>query len=335
MDSTIITEIKKHISVKTHQDKQEIHTYNDVPFNKEGFQLIGQDDKESTVCFIDGGNTEIIVSPHFLLSLIRVSSVTYFGKKKMRTSKKEYFCSISTKVSGGEIIFDVQLLNNNNAGLQFRREDALLMMGSKKPSIQMIPSIVRRCLELNHATLEMDDLGNESIIVIDGSLEVLYPNESSFMEKAIVKALQKKIAFSGLSKTTALLDSQGKSLPFSLLELAPNMPWFYDVSDKVNQVFSQFCAKLNQRSEYVFRIDIAKDDSQNYNDIFSALLNNSIDPIFFGYPYGLVEADRIARVTNDEKRYYQTKYLSQLSADPSFKKLLNTLNAHSILDSVL
>ena len=39
-------------------------------------------------------------------------------------------------------------------------------------------------------------------------------------------------------------------------------------------------------------------------DYILSLVDNSKDPVFYGYPYLLIEADKLARVTNKEKEYF-------------------------------
>ena len=63
------------------------------------------------------------------------------------------------------------------------------------------------------------------------------------------------------------------------------------------------------------------------------IASNCCDPIFVGYPYGLVEADRIARVSNQEKESLKTIFLVKLR-NKNIEKYLNAANAHEILDKI-
>jgi len=85
----------------------------------------------------------------------------------------------------------------------------------------------------------------------------------------------------------------------------------------------------------VFKFEIRKENSDKVNEILWLLKRNSIDPVFLGYPYGLVEADRFARVTNEELDYLKTRFMSK--AGKWYKELvpyLNALNSHEILDNI-
>ena len=73
---------------------------------------------------------------------------------------------------------------------------------------------------------------------------------------------------------------------------------------------SIFLSKFHQRSEYIFRFEIFNEQKEKTKQVISELSRNSIDPLFLGYPYGLVIADEMARVSNNEAEYYRTKILA-------------------------
>ena len=67
----------------------------------------------------------------------------------------------------------------------------------------------------------------------------------------------------------------------------------------------------------------------------TSLKNISNDPIFLGYPYGLIDVDQYVRVSDEEKNYLKIKFSAKLGKQ--FKKLSteeNSINAHQILDSI-
>ena len=63
------------------------------------------------------------------------------------------------------------------------------------------------------------------------------------------------------------------------------------------------------------------------------MAGNCTDPIFIGYPYGLVEADRVARVSNHEKESLKTMFMVKLR-NKNVEKYLSSVNAHDILDRI-
>ncbi len=64
-------------------------------------------------------------------------------------------------------------------------------------------------------------------------------------------------------------------------------------------------------------------------------MDNAKDPVFPGYPYGLLVADKFARVSNNEKEYIQTIIKSNAGKNwAKIKKYMNSFDAHSILDNI-
>jgi len=65
------------------------------------------------------------------------------------------------------------------------------------------------------------------------------------------------------------------------------------------------------------------------------LKENSRDPVFLGYPYGLIEADRFSRISNQEKERLRLQLKLAFGRDyKRIEEFENSLNAHDILDSI-
>ena len=62
---------------------------------------------------------------------------------------------------------------------------------------------------------------------------------------------------------------------------------------------------------------------------------NAKDPVFLGYPYGLIEADKFARCQENEKDYLKTRFIQKTTKDyKKIKQILNTNKAHDLLDNI-
>jgi NurA-like 5'-3' nuclease len=64
---------------------------------------------------------------------------------------------------------------------------------------------------------------------------------------------------------------------------------------------------------------------------------NSSDPVFPGYPYGLIDADQHARISEQERQMLNLRMTVLLEKDKNKKMInnsLNSMNAHSILDRI-
>ena len=96
-----------------------------------------------------------------------------------------------------------------------------------------------------------------------------------------------------------------------------------------------FFVKLHEKSKHIFRFEIYKEQKFNINRILSLIAENSNDPVFLGYPYGLIEADRFARISNKELDYFKTMITLKLGADSRLNEHLSSRNAHEILDRII
>jgi len=107
--------------------------------------------------------------------------------------------------------------------------------------------------------------------------------------------------------------------------------WFYHpVVKAVTDMPEISFARLHEQSRYVFRIEtIRPNDMTSIMDVLSYY---SSDPAFPGYPYGLIEADRFARVSKQETEQMKIRFMMQ--SDKRLQSELNALNAHSILDNM-
>jgi hypothetical protein len=137
-----------------------------------------------------------------------------------------------------------------------------------------------------------------------------------------------------LSKTSSLLTKSGHTLTAYLARKTDKGIWYYFTGKATNQHHTAeiFFVKFHPKSDYVFRFEISK--TSDINQCFSLLCENSKDPIFLGYPYGLVEADRFARVSFKEAESLQL----QLRFKKGFERItpyINSLNAHKVLDKFI
>ena len=105
-----------------------------------------------------------------------------------------------------------------------------------------------------------------------------------------------------------------------------------------------FAVKLHENSEHVFRFEVLKDQVNKYNlgeieMILSALAANSRDIGFPGYPYGLIDADRFARVQMSEKTAREFQFRAVLSSQKSvwekISKFVKSSDAHEILNKLI
>ena len=349
-------------------DENEIFTKTYPKFSGEGYRAYKIDIKnfhkiEKTIsnkkiAFIDGGNAEIIGSANFSLNIIRTCYAIYQNNRKIAAKRFEILAFINAVNENGEIYFKTTFFNlNNNLKLDevsFNSLDHTLMHGINRAEISNVANAIRRFAELRLAKYVS---GNNlsDFIVLDGNLQSTLTNESHYLNELYESCERNKVILAALSKTNSLFTENGNLLSAVLSSISNLDSWFYyPIADIENHSHKaeMFFAKFHEKSRHIFRFEIfnvsanrkAISEHAQKSKIFdiqktkaeqiiNELASNCADPIFIGYPYGLVEADRIARVPNNEKESLKTMLLVKLK-NKSIEKYLSAVNAHEILDKI-
>jgi len=313
----ILAEIKVKEKIKNDKpsfnNKYEVNT---ISINN--FKELPDNIKEE-IAYVDGGNGEIIHSNSFSLQFIRICAIS--SKEKIIN---EFYCFAYTNKEHEEIYFNSkifqikgkQLLQDNE--IKISSSDKRITKGVFRGNISIIGEIARKIAE--RKIINEISCNN---IVFDGTLEAIYDGEESLLNS-------NKNLF-GLSKSSTLLTENGNNL-FGLMHSIKKGKWFYTLAkanlEKHKAII--MAVKLHQNSNFIFRFESKQND---FNSVLSELKNNSTDPIFLGYPYGLIQADKYARVSNKEIEYMKTLIMTKMGNDIS--KVLfysNSNTAHSILD---
>lgn len=281
-------------------------------FTEKNFKSIGSG--SGAISFVDGGNSELLKSPNFSLQLCRVAYCTFENGKRVKQDRKDFFVLV-------EVVNDKFVVKTfgEDLNLEFDVDDENFKVGKSIGSVSSVVNAVRRFAEIKLAS------SLNTIVVLDGSLQQNYTFEDKFLRE-----LQgKKVV--GFCKTSALLTKSGNSV-LALMNLHPGKFVYHPVVEIFDESYSaKICfARLNENSKHVFKIDF---NSEIDDNILGLLAENSRDPVFLGYPYGLVLADQLARVSNTEAEYMKTKFISKIK-DKDLLRYLNALNAHDILDKI-
>ncbi|MDO8480516.1 MAG: hypothetical protein Q7S65_01725 [Nanoarchaeota archaeon] len=288
-----------------------------VPLDAKYFHTPGFFQAEREITAVDGGNAELVSAAQLSLQFIRVAAVTYLGKQHIRSLKKEFFCLVTTDGS----TYTCSLFGDAPfSSLSFPARLKTLDGQVTDLDISQVGGMVRRLSELKLAS-ELPD----GFMVIDGNSR----SQTSQEEALIKKILQRTSPTGFLSKTCRLLTKNGKSLAVALHELGPKGTWWY------HPVFKQsplHFAHLYSSSRYVFGLDVAEHAEKE--SFIATLCQQSSDPVFLGYPYCLIAADQLARVSNEEKDYLKTRILAQVKNKEKLEMLLSTLDAHGVLDRI-
>ncbi len=344
MNISIIEKIIEEIEEKIKVDKEQkirIPKSTGIPLDKKNFHEIKDIKSDKKIAFIDGGNAEIIAAPSFSAHFIRVYYTIYKNNKRLKNKKFEFYTFSDSYDENDKIRYKTEIFPINfkidNDDLIFDSEDRTLTTAFHAFPISKIGEIARRFAELKIATELTNELNKGDIIVLDGNLQGYITNESEYLKNLYNNGIEKNILITALSKTMRLFTNTGNSINAVLEEASPNHEWYYHpiirLSDENYQADISF-VKLNINSKYIFKLEIY--NKQKFNDeLFSILKQNSKDPVFLGYPYGLIEADRFAKVSNKEREYLQTLFIAKSKKLWNrISKHLTAIDAHDILNRI-
>ena len=339
MEKDVIRDIIENIGISTKDKGKFIKLYMDnykpSEISKDNFSEIKELDLKNKIAFVDGGNAEILKAANFSLQLIRVYYTIYQNNKRIENKRYEFYLLIKSSESNNKIVYKTKTFGDKILDeLEFDSFDKTLMQGTSRADVSFVGNVIRRFSELNIAKELVKKSAKDDIVVLDGSLEFKYTNEEKILDDIYSLCDNKEVIFCGFSKTCELLTDKGSSFIGLISEMQPNYNWsYYPVAEFKDSKYDILFSKLSKRSNYIFRIDI--NHINKINDVLSLLMKNSNDPIFLGYPYGLVEADKFARVSNKELELLKTKFMIKAGKDwKSINNLLKTKDSHGILDRI-
>ena len=330
------------------------------PLQKDGFKTIREMTSNSRLAFVDGGNQEVVGAPNFSVQLNRAHVSAWDGKfrAELNFPRIEFFSATFSSFRDDEIYYDTVLVpgNQNSAAclpdaedLSFNSFDRSIMNGNQRADIGRVASIARRFAEWKVATNVLEKLNPGDILVMDGTLQTSFPNENNYITDLVEAAKDRGVILCGLSKTSALFTTTGLSLLGAINQLADECKiaggWYFPLAESTSAEHNVmiFVVKLHTISDHVFRFEIERNQFKSFqendlNEILSLLAINSSDATFPGYPYGLVEADRFARVSMNELEYYRGLILSHMSSRGKWDKFSQHIfagDAHSILNALV
>lgn len=303
------------------------------------------------MAFVDGGNNTILEAPRFSLQVNRVYFNLFKGKERQKPSsgapeKIEFISYFNVHESEEEQIGKVKVfpLSEEHRRYLPREEDFMVTLPGPPDFYQRsrMFSVARRFAEWSFSTRIIEEELNEGdILVRDGSLQISFEGENKYFDRIIKAAKESGVNLAGLSKTSTLSTTTGNSLIASIKKFAKGNKydkWCYPIADKVvkgNTLYRILAVKLHELTEYIFRLDLLK-GREDEVEVISAIGENTIDPTFPGYPYGLIDADLNARVRIDEVKLYRTRILSSIPKDilEELKSHIRAIDAHERLNMI-
>ena len=295
-----------------------------VPLSVNNFHRIEENDGNASLCFVDGGNNHIVLYPGGSIDLVRLYYSMFLKGEKIEFGRYDFV--LESRYDVNKKIYNVGIHDLKSSGLM---NETMEIEERNLKDAKEIAGFVRRIGEW----LLIEKIGKKcDYVVRDGSLQTAERGEWEYQERALKSAR----GIIGISKTCSLLTTRGYSLIAAIHHLSLKNgvkgTWYYNpVARNITTIRGDmFIIKLHPFSQYVFRSEIYPDSL--VGDILPQLLPLSSDPTFLGYPYGLIDADINARVSDEEIKTYRTMISDYLD---EFSRLeMNAMNAHDIISEV-
>lgn len=340
MNKVLAAQIKKDLQTISLQRMQysSVHlqpfsqAYVPIEITKENFKKIVQTKTNRTLIFVDGGNAEILKTPDYSLQFLRFAAVEFQGTKKIFQTKKEGYLLVFPKKMESTIYYITKGYGElaDFPELILSAKELSQKNGTSTTKLSTVGDLFRSLHEIHFATKQLE---HDGIIVFD---RALLP-ENEFEEEAFTElynhAKNKNAIICGLNKTTTLLCNTAESIVTHLESFQQKGSWVYQpvfatYDIKHNAVVS--FVKLHANAKHLFRFEIAAQNKGDMQEVVSALAASANDVVFVGYPYGLVVADQLARVSNREKELFQSVFSQYVGTDFA----TDAVDAHNILDRI-
>jgi len=346
MQSNILKMIAEDINITYKEEGDEKIIFGNkthVPFliDKKNFSTITEGE-DRRIAFIDGGQCEIIGGSDFSVQLIRTYCCVFFDGKKIDEKKNEFFILVNAAAEGEDIIYKTRtytLKGKAPEDISINSMDGKITEGGKRAKISKTGEIIRKICEIKTAE-KMIEMDKADIIMFDGTLECDLGEEDE-MEKMYEAALLKNKIVCAIAKTTNMFTDKGRNALACINRLSKEAGlgvWQYnniaEIEDESHK--AEICiVKLNAKSRHCFRFEIFKKQKEEKDKALSSLVNNCRDISFPGYPYGMITADKFARVSNKEKEYLKQLILAKAGnkTDQLMLEMANN-DAHELLDSI-
>lgn len=327
---------------------------------QEGFVAIVPTDVPKRIAVVDGGNGRLEETASFSVMINRTYFSLFKGKRRERPktrSRIEFFSTTVVSIPKDEtkdrIKYSIRLYPQKPEDAEYLPDAADLHQDRSYPGfheLAQVDSMARRFAEWRMAAhVARTELAGGDILIMDGSLQTGFKREKRYADALYDRAMENGVIVCGLSKTSMMLTESGEPLLARVEEIskeAGHGMWYVKVADRASPDgrVVVLVAKFHPRSEFVFRIEMLRDqfqdmDAVKINDILSSIAANAEDVSMLGYPYAAIDADRFAQVRNNELDMYRSMLRSETVNVPELDweriyRYCNALAAHERLNEV-
>ncbi len=325
--------LKKSINMSISDDSKIVlpAPYKTISFGELEFRGVRiENENKLKGWFIDGSNFSLVNSPALNLSMLRIAATT--GKEAVK----------------GEGFVIVKRVKDENLSLEFFPLDNIfeLLAGGIGGAITMDSGAeeavgeVRRLMELYLPGLLLSQRiktdFSPDFVAIDGSLV-----PASGKQEELINALLEKtssmssngspVLIAGLSKTSM---ASVADVPLSLVVRSPLPVWSANLGFmKIGEFrVDAFISMLHKRASHKFIVELFPPKDDATESLFGTLASLSNDPSFLGYPYPLIKAHYLSKISSREAEYYRHRVAP--SWNEKIELLESSLNAHTFLDAI-
>lgn len=259
------------------------------------FEELQNTREKHVICAVDGGSAPILLTPSLVVLFVRVAKIFFEPKKVVR--KQGFVCSFVEEKNNSAFIKTIFYPEDNKKPEEIF-SCPLTELG-EQPTLFSAANLARKILEWRAVNEE-----KEIITLWDGSLSVT---------NVVEERERPRNNCVGIAKSTGTMGDWSLFHKEGL--------W----AAKVTQ--ESFFVKLHKQSKHVLRADT------HDKKLLEVLVPWSCDPVFLGYPYPLIVADEIARVSNAEASGMRVR-LQGLLKEKWSNVSFGMQDAHSILDSI-
>ena len=273
--------------------------------------------------FVDAGSGLLLEGAGACVGFIRTYGCVW--KEKKERLFDERFVVV---VARGEKHLEASLFTkegNLTNQLVFDAFDPRISLQGRRAYPRDVLSVVRTWLELAMVERLCPKVGEQGVVVRDGDLSVRGELLEEVLQNVASVAKSLNVLVLGIAKTSTTLTDSGKSASLVLMERGPNGLWVFDASQDSGFI------KLHERSKCVCRCDILG-SLAFLPKALSSLAETAKDPVFLGYPYGLLDADPLAPVTKQEEEQLRLQFA--IKSRERFGQLERSTSAHGILDGL-
>ena len=293
----------------------------------------------SRMLFVDGGEGVLFQSAGLLLFKLSVAGVLFDDVKKEKVDVLQWSCSYSRKglrttpelASEIAAAFQKHVAHAGHAASY----DAHIPHDAHIP-FEQIPGILRKMLEAWHTRAWAREW-RAHIAVVDGLLQVKdSPADSA---DSFVSALYHAIpALLGVAKSSSLVTQEDVCVTAALRSVA-QAPSFIPLKRQGQS--ATLVALLHPKARLAFvieaqgldlKVDLEGKAGNALGEALSMLASLCVDVSFLGYPYPLVLADQLARISKEEVQAAKLRIIATLCGNAGME--LDAGSAHATLDTM-